>query len=139
MRERSQFEKDMQLKSERDWIIDIIDRCLKNQKAYTKKLEETVDLLGKPCKCDPVGSGEEYCNGGCEMREEIEKLTGIIDKSLDLHGMTRALKLRIEELKDGFYEINTFIEELEEEDYNNPREAKMAFNAIETVVKNMRL
>jgi len=104
-------------------------------KIKIKELEETVDLLGKPCKCNPVGSGEEYCNGGCEMREEIETLKNIIEKSIDSHGMTRVLKHRIEELKEGLSEIKTFIDELDEDDYNNPRESKMAFDAIKTTAR----
>ena len=25
-----------------------------------------------PCRCDPPGSGEELCSGGCELRAELE-------------------------------------------------------------------
>ena len=31
--------------------------------------EQLVSALRQPCRCDPLGSGEEYCNGGCQLRE----------------------------------------------------------------------
>ena len=54
-------------------------------KIKIKELEETVDLLGKPCKCNPIGSGEEYCNGGCEMREEIVRLRAALEEIIEFN------------------------------------------------------
>jgi hypothetical protein len=31
------------------------------------ELEMYRDLAGKPCKCDPPGSGEELCNTACYL------------------------------------------------------------------------
>ena len=47
---------------------------------YTDVLAENTMLKKriKPCKCDPVGSGEEYCNGGCMLRESIKELEDVI-------------------------------------------------------------
>lgn len=45
--------------------------------ALRKKLEEAekrILLMSEPCRCDPVGSGEEYCNGGCALRSELSRL-----------------------------------------------------------------
>ena len=25
--------------------------------------------MSEPCQCDPIGSGEEHCNGGCVRRQ----------------------------------------------------------------------
>lgn len=33
-----------------------------------QELLDQIHLMRQPCRCDPLGSGEEYCNGGCELR-----------------------------------------------------------------------
>ena len=40
--------------------------------------------IHEPCKCDPVGSGEEFCNGGCELREQLAAAQAEIERQRNL-------------------------------------------------------
>ena len=74
-----------QTKKDKDEIITALVKQNCADKIKIKQLEETVDLLGKPCKCNPIGSGEEYCNGGCEMREEIARLRAALEEIIEFN------------------------------------------------------
>lgn len=39
-----------------------------------ERLRELVEAMCQPCKCNPLYSGEEYCNGGCALQAEVERL-----------------------------------------------------------------
>jgi len=43
------------------------------EKAWHSRDAE-VAALREPCKCDPLYSGEEYCNGGCLLRAEVRAM-----------------------------------------------------------------
>jgi hypothetical protein len=40
---------------------------------------ERLELARTPCKCDPPGSGEEYCTGHCELNAVIKRLRTAMD------------------------------------------------------------
>ena len=64
--------------------------------AHVRRLtQERKEWLGRPCQCNPVGSGEEYCNGACYMAEraeaaeaEVKRLNGVL---LETAGPLQAL------------------------------------------------
>jgi len=43
------------------------------------RLRERLELARTPCKCDPPGSGEEYCTGHCFLNEEIVRIRAALD------------------------------------------------------------
>jgi hypothetical protein len=47
-----------------------------------KELEEQCRMMMTPCKCDPLESGEEYCNQGCVQTATIESLRKLLEKSV---------------------------------------------------------
>ncbi len=36
--------------------------------------------MTEPCKCDPVGSGEEWCNGGCGLQAQVDAAEKELEK-----------------------------------------------------------
>jgi predicted nucleotidyltransferase len=52
------------------------------RKARIAELFERIELSKTPCKCDPPGSGEEYCTGHCFLNEEIERLRKVIKDAI---------------------------------------------------------
>jgi hypothetical protein len=39
-----------------------------------------IHRLSEPCKCDPPGSGEEYCTEHCILRAEIARLRAALER-----------------------------------------------------------
>lgn len=39
---------------------------------------------GTPCRCDPPGSGEEFCTGHCFLRQENAQLRAVLQKAKDV-------------------------------------------------------
>jgi hypothetical protein len=80
-------------------------RFLDTIAADRKRIKE----LMTPCKCDPLGSGEEYCNGGCYQTDTIADLKAkrTADKEVfdgyigDWGDQKRKFQKRIEELEKG--------------------------------------
>lgn len=64
-----------------DQKVDMLNFALRFHKIQTSKekeqvideIEKEMDRLGF-CKCEPLGSGEEYCNNGCELRMKLKAL-----------------------------------------------------------------
>lgn len=52
---------------------------IKGLKAQIERLQHQVDLMRTPCRCDPLGSWEEFCNGGCELREHMTEMKRLLE------------------------------------------------------------
>lgn len=62
------------------------------QRRYNQAHREVV-ALGQPCECDPPFSGEEFCNGACELRAALRLAAGHVPgASPDWDLIRRALR-----------------------------------------------
>lgn len=76
------------------------DCCLCRAEEKIKELEKKIEALKsmcvmeeEPCKCNPIGSGEEFCNDGCYVRDILNKVYDLgADCPTDIKTIDEALK-----------------------------------------------
>jgi hypothetical protein len=70
-------------------------------RAQIETLQYTARLLRSPCRCDPVGSGEEFCSQHCRVEESFRRHLDrdSITAAQYWHAM-RAYDAAVEEVRD---------------------------------------
>lgn len=71
-----------------EWLDESQSVLLRSDyRTVIRRLFEEIDALAErlaragPCQCDPPGSGEEYCNGVCELKADLAAARETIEQT----------------------------------------------------------